>query len=120
MSASEVPPDSLSSVGIASYIHSLAPAMSAHLYTLRKALDASARNGIPTLLYVQEQDVAHLSNLSTVATFFSAVTATTLQFSYQSHDTIIDGFVNSCWYISLVCSFMRIRDRPFTICICRS
>ena len=43
-------------------------------------------------------------NLSTVATFFSAVTATTLQFSFNLTGTPIRDAVNSFWFASLVFS----------------
>jgi hypothetical protein len=42
--------------------------------------------------------------LSTVATFFSAVTATTLQFSYDLERTALSDAVNCFWFASMVFS----------------
>ena len=44
-------------------------------------------------------------DFATVAIFFSSITATTLQFSFQSGDsTISSTIVNLCWFASLVLS----------------
>lgn len=44
-------------------------------------------------------------NLTTIATFFSSVTATTLQFSYnQTGQSRIGDLVNLFWFVSLVFS----------------
>lgn len=60
--------------------------------------------GVPTIRFAQKHGAANLLTLSTVATFFSAVTATTLQFSYsQTGDMLSDG-VNAFWFSSLVFS----------------
>lgn len=60
--------------------------------------------GIPTIRFAQQHAADNLLNLSTVATFFSAVTATTLQFSFESTGTPLTDAVNSFWFISLVFS----------------
>jgi hypothetical protein len=60
--------------------------------------------GVPTIRFAQEHGAANLLNLSTVATFFSAVTATTLQYTFQSHSTPIDDAVNAFWFTSMVFS----------------
>ena len=61
--------------------------------------------GVPTIRFAQEHGANNLLNLSTVATFFSAVTATTLQFSYQlpPNDLVSDA-VNCFWFASMVFS----------------
>lgn len=46
----------------------------------------------------------NLLNLSTVATFFSAVTATTMQFSYELGRDKLSDAVNCFWFASLVFS----------------
>lgn len=43
-------------------------------------------------------------NITTIATFFSSVTATTLQFSFQNTGTTLGALVNLFWFISLVFS----------------
>lgn len=63
-----------------------------------------AETGVPTIRFAQKHASQNLLNLSTVATFFSAVTATTMQFSFDSHDTAIANAVNTFWFTSLVFS----------------
>jgi lysylphosphatidylglycerol synthetase-like protein (DUF2156 family) len=62
------------------------------------------RAGVPTIRFAQEHGAANLLNLSTVATFFSAVTATTLQYTYNSHGTPLENAVNAFWFTSMVFS----------------
>lgn len=45
----------------------------------------------------------HLA-LTTITTFFSSITATTLQFSYQQTSGRLSSFVNLFWFLSLVFS----------------
>ncbi|KAI0296480.1 hypothetical protein BC826DRAFT_1005402 [Russula brevipes] len=59
---------------------------------------------VPTIRFSQEHGAANLLNLSTVATFFSAVTATTLQYTFDSHNTPLEDAVNAFWFTSLVFS----------------
>lgn len=61
-------------------------------------------SGVPTIRFAQKHAAANLLNLSTVATFFSAVTATTMQFSFDQHDTNLQNSVNGFWFTSLVFS----------------
>jgi WD repeat-containing protein 26 len=60
--------------------------------------------GVPTIRFAQKHGAQNLQNLSTVATFFSAVTATTLQFSYTLPTDALGSAVNSFWFASLVFS----------------
>ena len=60
--------------------------------------------GVPTIRNAQKHAANNLLNLSTVATFFSAVTATTMQFSFDQTDTLLANGVNGFWFISLVFS----------------
>ena len=62
------------------------------------------RIGIPTIRFAQKHAATNLLNLTTVATFFSAVTATTLQFSYASVQLRSEQAVNGFWFCSLVFS----------------
>lgn len=60
---------------------------------------------MPTIRFAQKHGTNNLLNLSTVATFFSAVTATTLQFSYElDDDSNAAVAVNVFWFSSLVFS----------------
>ena len=60
--------------------------------------------GVPTIRFHQQHAASNLLNLSTVATFFSAVTASTLQFSYASTGHVLADCVNAFWFSSLVFS----------------
>lgn len=64
---------------------------------------------LPKFLVDQmERDTTRYVNLTTIATFFSSVTATTLQFTYgplQSEASeFLRGLVNLFWFLSLVFS----------------
>ncbi|KAG0698098.1 hypothetical protein DFH29DRAFT_878273 [Suillus ampliporus] len=59
---------------------------------------------VPMIRFAQQHAAANLLNLSTVATFSSAVTATTLQFSYQLTDGVLEKAVNAFWFSLLVFS----------------
>jgi WD repeat-containing protein 26 len=48
-------------------------------------------SGVPTIRFAQQHGATNLLNLSTVATFFSAVSATTLQFSYTNTNNPLGG-----------------------------
>lgn len=60
--------------------------------------------GIPAIRHEQERESTTLLNILTSATFFSGVTATTLQISLGAPATSSVQAVNACWYSSLVLS----------------
>jgi WD repeat-containing protein 26 len=61
--------------------------------------------GVPSIRYEQKRDSEYELNISTMATFFSAVTATTLQGALSSRPaTTIHSIVNTFWFCSLVLS----------------
>ncbi|KLO08624.1 hypothetical protein SCHPADRAFT_893745 [Schizopora paradoxa] len=63
------------------------------------------KQGLETLIKKQDHFRNSFMDFATVAIFFSSITATTLQFSYQSADTTISStIVNLCWFSSLVLS----------------
>ncbi|EIW78473.1 WD40 repeat-like protein [Coniophora puteana RWD-64-598 SS2] len=86
------------------YIHDLTTEMGEHIDTITSTLSMFIEVGVPTIRFAQKHGASNLLNLSTVATFFSAVTATTLQFSYAEADTAISQLVNTFWFASLVFS----------------
>lgn len=60
---------------------------------------------MPTFVTVEDEKATNrYVNITTIATFFSSVTASTLQFSVQQTDTLTGGLVNLLWFISLVFS----------------
>ena len=60
--------------------------------------------GVPTIRFAQEHGAQNLLNLSTIATFFSSVTATSLQFSFSDTHNFAANAVNAFWFTSLVFS----------------
>ncbi|KAJ7037958.1 hypothetical protein C8F04DRAFT_1090776 [Mycena alexandri] len=86
------------------YVHDLAEEMGTHLDSITSTLVMFVEVGVPTIRFGQKHKTDNLLNLSTVATFFSAVTATTLQFSFNLVGTPLQDAVNSFWFASLVFS----------------
>ncbi|KAF9530279.1 hypothetical protein CPB83DRAFT_851296 [Crepidotus variabilis] len=86
------------------YIHDLSTDIGEHVEELASSLSMFIEVGVPTIRFAQEHGAANLLNLSTVATFFSAVTATTLQFSYGLDRGSISDSVNILWFASMVFS----------------
>ena len=111
----------LPSVGL--YLHELSLEMDEHLDNIAQSLAAFAEIGVPTIRFVQKHGATNILNLSTVATFFSAVTATSehvwisislidaklslslaLQFSFANATSRLEEAVNTFWFLSLVFS----------------
>ncbi|KAL1743517.1 hypothetical protein HDZ31DRAFT_64939 [Schizophyllum fasciatum] len=87
------------------YVHDLCSEMGSHLDNITSTLCMFIEVGVPTIRFAQKHGANNLLNLSTVATFFSAVTATTMQFSYElSNDNPTAVAVNCFWFGSLVFS----------------
>ena len=61
---------------VASYLHDLSSEMGEHLDNITQSLAVFVKIGVPKLLFVQKYTASYCLNLTTVATFFSAVTAT--------------------------------------------
>lgn len=68
------------------YIHDLTAEMGSHIDSITSTLLLFIEVGVPTIKYAQKHGATNLLNLSTVATFFSAVSATTLQISYGMNE----------------------------------
>lgn len=60
--------------------------------------------GVPAVLASQNRMLSNLQSLSTMATFFSGVTATVLQYSFQDNSSGLPEAVNAFWFGSLVFS----------------
>ncbi|THH12742.1 hypothetical protein EW146_g7414 [Bondarzewia mesenterica] len=91
------------------YLHDLSTEMGEHLESITSSLSMfieidSIHTGVPTIRFAQKHGANNLLNLSTVATFFSAVTATTLQFSYTAVEGALAESVNAFWFTSMVFS----------------
>ncbi|KAI0676285.1 WD40 repeat-like protein [Trametes maxima] len=86
------------------YLHDLSSEMGEHVDNITASLSVFIEIGVPTIRFAQKHASQNLLNLSTVATFFSAVTATTMQFSFDMTDSTLANAVNSFWFTSLVFS----------------
>ncbi|KAI9441246.1 WD40 repeat-like protein [Lactarius indigo] len=94
----------LKSPPIQRYIMELMSDMGEHFESVSAALSMFNEVGIPTIRFAQQHGASNFLNLSTIATFFSAVTATTIQFSYQNVGTALADAVNAFWFTSMVFS----------------
>ncbi|KDQ13401.1 hypothetical protein BOTBODRAFT_66862 [Botryobasidium botryosum FD-172 SS1] len=92
------------------YVNDLSVEMGEHMENVTQALIVFVETGVPTIRFTQEHTAHGLQNLSTVATFFSAVTASMLQYSYQYDQSAspsqvrVKDAVNMLWICSLVFS----------------
>ncbi|KAF8435619.1 WD40-repeat-containing domain protein [Boletus edulis BED1] len=86
------------------YIHDLTPEIGDHLDGITETLSMFIETGVPTIRFQQQHSLSNLLNLSTVATIFSAVTATMLQLSCKSTGHTLADLVNTFWFSSLVFS----------------
>lgn len=71
---------------------------------LGEAVEHYIETGIPAIGHEQQRESTTLLNILSSATFFSGVTATTLQMSMGTPATSSIEAVNACWYCSLVFS----------------
>ncbi|KAH9941858.1 WD40 repeat-like protein, partial [Epithele typhae] len=86
------------------YLHDLSAELGDHIESITSSLSVFIEIGVPTIRFAQKHASQNLLNLSTVATFFSAVTATTMQFSFDMTEGTLANAVNSFWFTSLVFS----------------
>ncbi|KAI9509318.1 WD40-repeat-containing domain protein [Russula earlei] len=94
----------LKSPTVRRYLHELMEDVGEHLNSVSTALSMFIEVGIPTIRFAQQHGALNFLNLSKIATFFSAVTATTLQYSYQNVGTGAADAVNGFWFTSMVFS----------------
>ncbi|KAF8605224.1 hypothetical protein BDV93DRAFT_76919 [Ceratobasidium sp. AG-I] len=94
----------LNRTATAKYINDLTEEFTPQIDNIAASLDNFTLVGVPTIVAAQKQVASRFQNLSTVATFFSGVTATTLQYSFETHGTFLPDFVNAMWISSLVLS----------------
>ncbi|KAI6159682.1 hypothetical protein EDD17DRAFT_887078 [Pisolithus thermaeus] len=92
------------SAAVQRYVHDLTSEIGYHVDNVTVTLAMFIEIGVPTISSHQQHAANNLLNLSTVATFFSGVTATTLQFSYSTTSGKLADIVNTLWFSSLVFS----------------
>ncbi|KAK7023190.1 catabolite degradation [Favolaschia claudopus] len=94
------------------YVHDLTVEMGEYLDSIASTVAIFVSNGAPTIKFGQKHKtntlVGFSLNLSTIATFFSAVTATTLQSSFVLLETPTQHAVNGFWFSSLVFSIAAV------------
>jgi hypothetical protein len=65
--------------------------MTEHVQMITRALKDFVDNGVPAIRFAQQNNAENLLFLSTIATFFSGVTATTAQYSYANTQNALDN-----------------------------
>ncbi|KDN45838.1 hypothetical protein RSAG8_04671, partial [Rhizoctonia solani AG-8 WAC10335] len=97
----------LSNIASVRHINELTDDLSSQVNHVSNALNGFIEEGVPAIRYFQERMADRLQNLSTTATFFSAISATTIQFRYGLHifrsfdAGVLDDLLNVLW-ISLM------------------
>ncbi|PVG01421.1 WD40 repeat-like protein [Serendipita vermifera] len=86
------------------YVHAVSTEMTVHMQTMTQALKDFVDNGVPAIRFAQKHNGNNLLNLSTIATFFSGVTATAAQYSFDQTESTLDNMVNLLFFGSLVLS----------------
>ncbi|KAG9091772.1 hypothetical protein FRC06_000387 [Ceratobasidium sp. 370] len=94
----------LKTIAVQRYINDLSIDIGMHMESMRDALNTFIEVGIPTIRHAQNHTANGLQYLSTVATFFSGVTATTIQYSFDQTGNTRADLVNALWIISLIFS----------------
>ncbi|THG96437.1 hypothetical protein EW026_g5389 [Hermanssonia centrifuga] len=92
------------SLEIKTYLHELSKEFGEHFKNIARCLSTFIHIGVPSIRHGQKRENKTLIHLSTVATFFSAVTATTLQYSVNQTATTLSRVVNGFWFSSLLLS----------------
>ncbi|KAG9118896.1 hypothetical protein FRC07_006350, partial [Ceratobasidium sp. 392] len=94
----------LKTIAVQRYINDLSVDIGMHMEGMKEALNTFIEVGIPTIRHAQSHTADGLQYLSTVATFFSGVTATTIQYSFDKVGNPRADLVNALWIISLIFS----------------
>ncbi|KAJ1311843.1 hypothetical protein OPQ81_010304 [Rhizoctonia solani] len=94
----------LKTIALQRYINDLSTDIGAHMESMNEALVNFIEVGVPTIRHAQTHTANGLQYLSAVATFFSGVTATTIQYSFEQTGNTLADLVNALWIISLIFS----------------
>ncbi|KZV92647.1 hypothetical protein EXIGLDRAFT_836264 [Exidia glandulosa HHB12029] len=92
--------------GVTQYIHDLSIEIGEHLDAVTNAFVVLVEVGVPTIRSSQKHGTLATTpeRLTTIATLFSGVTATTIQYTLDQNHTTLGTLVNVFWYSSLVFS----------------
>ncbi|KDN36122.1 hypothetical protein RSAG8_11069, partial [Rhizoctonia solani AG-8 WAC10335] len=94
----------LKTIALQRYINDLSSDIGSHMESMNEALTNFVEVGVPTIRHAQTHTANGLQYLSAVATFFSGVTATTIQYSFDQTGNTLADLVNALWIISLIFS----------------
>ncbi|CAE6426142.1 unnamed protein product [Rhizoctonia solani] len=94
----------LKTVAVQQHINDLSTDISSHMESMNDALIGFIEVGVPTIRHAQTHTANGLQYLSAVAMFFSGVTATTIQYSFDQPRNTLAGLVNALWIVSLILS----------------
>ncbi|EUC53566.1 WD repeat protein, putative [Rhizoctonia solani AG-3 Rhs1AP] len=94
----------LKTTALQRYINDLSTDIITHMESMNEALKNFVEVGVPTIRHAQTHTANGLQYLSAVATFFSGVTATKIQYSFDQTGTPLADLVNALWIISLIFS----------------
>ncbi|KDQ09097.1 hypothetical protein BOTBODRAFT_535641 [Botryobasidium botryosum FD-172 SS1] len=88
------------------YVNDLSVEMGEDMECITRALVGFIETGVPTIRFAQSHASEVLQNLSTMAIYFSAVSSSTLGYSWQydvpAHIAVMKDMVNILWLMSLV------------------
>ncbi|KAH7339770.1 hypothetical protein B0J17DRAFT_374352 [Rhizoctonia solani] len=90
--------------GFNEHINILAVVFGQYLSDMHQALKGFQKNSIPIIQRAQEHRQLGLQGLSAMATFFSGITASTLQYQLNNSFAPLESVVNGLWIMSLACS----------------
>ncbi|KAG8682133.1 hypothetical protein FRC11_000207, partial [Ceratobasidium sp. 423] len=89
----------LKTIAVQRYINDLSTDIASHMESMNEALINFVEVGVPTIRHAQTHTANGLQYLSAVATFFSGVTATTIQYSFDQTGNTLADLVNALWII---------------------
>ncbi|KAG8949579.1 hypothetical protein FRC04_008512 [Tulasnella sp. 424] len=91
-----------SCIAIKRYVNDLTREMDAHLEAIRDSLISFVKEGVPMIKIAQVDAQNGLLILSTVATFFSGIAATTIQYIINEVNTQLQQVVVALWVTSII------------------
>ncbi|KAG9049961.1 hypothetical protein FS837_008311 [Tulasnella sp. UAMH 9824] len=86
------------------YTNGLMLEMGKYLRQMGDALNDFKKEGVTAIRIAQDRSKEQLLNMSTVATFFSGVAATTFQYTSGNEPSTLDEVVRALWVSSLILS----------------
>ncbi|CAE6538493.1 unnamed protein product [Rhizoctonia solani] len=98
----------LQTVAVRRYVNDLLSEIGAYIEPMTGSLNDFIEFGVPIIQHAQKHTARNLQYLSVVATIFSVITATMIQYSYERTGNPLADLVNALWIISLVFSIASV------------